>query len=81
MPKVELSATLHDRLEAIVTNAMTVEMLVNRAVDSYIHGKAVGSRRGPSPRILAKPVYENGRPQGHKKSHDTTRHAMPLLRF
>ena len=54
MPKVELNATVYDRLNAIATNTMTVEMLVNRAVDDYLKTRAEGSPKNP-PRIHPKP--------------------------
>jgi hypothetical protein len=52
MPKVELIATLYDRLNAIATNTMTVEMLVNRAVDDYLKTRAEGSPKGPNPDFI-----------------------------
>src|SRR5215471_16070258 len=39
MPKVELSATLYRRLEALATKTATVEMLVNRAVDDWLRNQ------------------------------------------
>jgi hypothetical protein len=54
MPKVEVNGKLHRRLEAMATNGMTVEMLVNRAIDHYLNAQTGGSHRGPNVRILPK---------------------------
>ena len=51
MPKVELSPTLYQRLEALATKTDTVEMMVNRAVDEYIQARVGPTRKGASLRI------------------------------
>ena len=54
MPKVELSATLYLRLEAIATRTNTVEMMVNRAVDDYLKTHWGTQQKVPSVQIPPK---------------------------
>ena len=51
MPKVELNARLYSRLGVLTTSTMTVEMLVNRAVDEYLRAKMGSLQKGPQVRI------------------------------
>ena len=51
MPKVELIAKLYNPLEALATKELTVEMLVNRAVDEYVKAKMGEPPKGPGLRF------------------------------